>query len=69
PGLLILDLDAGRRELLDAVQAARAAGLVPGRVVGFISHVDKELSAAAVDAGCEVFPRGKFWRALEKLLS
>lgn len=69
PSVLILDLDAGREALLETVRSARAAGVVPARVVGFFSHVDKELGAAAVAAGCEAFPRGKFWRGLEALLS
>jgi DNA-binding response OmpR family regulator len=64
PAMLVLDLDAGRTELLSGIEAARSAGLLPARVIGFLSHVDAELTAAARAAGCETMPRGKFWRAL-----
>lgn len=67
PNLLVLDLDAGGRALLDEVAAAGEA--LPPRVVGFFSHVDAELRAAAVAAGCEAMPRGKFWRTLPDLLA
>jgi hypothetical protein len=66
--LLVLDLDAGGKALLDQV-AAGDRDLLPERVVGFYSHVDTELGAAAADAGCDAMPRGKFWRTLPELLS
>jgi DNA-binding response OmpR family regulator len=67
--LLVLDLDAGGKELLEVVTAKRAEGALPKRIVGFYSHVDKELGAAAAAAGCDAMPRGKFWRTLPELLS
>jgi hypothetical protein len=66
--LLVLDLDAGRQPLLDEVTRARAAGVVPARVVGYFSHVDDELGRAARAAGCAAMPRGRFWRALDDVL-
>jgi hypothetical protein len=65
--LLVLDLDAGGKELLEEV--ARAEDALPPRVVGFFSHVDAELGAAAAAAGCEAMPRGRFWRTLPDLLA
>lgn len=69
PDLLVLDLDAGRDKVLQRLEEARSHGFLPGRVVGFVSHVDVELAATARAAGCEVTARGKFWRTLSELLS
>jgi DNA-binding response OmpR family regulator len=66
--LLVLDLDAGGRELLHGVSEAGKRGQMPARVVGFFSHVDAALGEAARAAGCDAMPRGKFWRALPVLL-
>lgn len=67
--LLVLDLDRGREGALEAVAAARADGLAPEKVVGFVSHVDGDLVEAARRHGVEAWPRGRFWRSLEELLS
>jgi hypothetical protein len=69
PAILVLDLDAGRHPLLDQVGAARAEGVLPDRVVGYVSHVDEELASAARSAGVDVYPRGRFWRQLHDLLA
>ena len=66
--LVILDLDAGGRGVLDELERARAQGKVT-RAVGYFSHVDAGLGAAARAAGCEALPRGRFWRALPDILS
>jgi DNA-binding NarL/FixJ family response regulator len=68
PSLVIVDLDEGRDEALKAVRAARAVERPPSRIVGFYSHVDKALGEAAEEAGCEPWPRGRFWRSLDQLL-
>lgn len=61
--LVVLDLS--RPGVLDAL----ASGLA-GRVVGFASHVDAELIAAAESAGCpEVLPRSRFFARLPELLA
>jgi DNA-binding response OmpR family regulator len=68
PALVILDLDAGGRGALEELERARAQGQVT-RAVGFFSHVDAELGAAARAAGCDALPRGRFWRALPEIFS
>lgn len=67
--LLIIDLDAGRQAALaELAAAAEAAGPIEGRVIGYLSHVDEELRAAAEAAGIEAWPRGRLWRELGTLL-
>lgn len=66
--LVLLDLDAGGRESLDRV-AVLQQERPEVRWVGFYSHVDEELGAAAGDAGIEALPRGRFWRQLTDLLA
>jgi hypothetical protein len=60
----VIDLDAAGA---DAVAELRAAGF-DGRIVGFYSHVQEELGAAAAAAGAEIYPRGRFWRELATIL-
>lgn len=67
PDLVIVDLDRGRDAALVAVGAARAVGLA-APVIGFFSHVDVELGAAAEAAGIRTFRRGRFWAELPALL-
>lgn len=59
-------VDLGRPNVLQAV------GALAGReatVIGFGSHVDAELLAAARTAGCtEVLPRSRFFARLAELL-
>jgi DNA-binding response OmpR family regulator len=47
PDLLILDLDAGGRDLLARVEEARAERVLPERVVAYFSHIDEEMAEAA----------------------
>lgn len=68
PDLVVLDLDAGGLALVAELERARAAGLGRGRVIGYFSHIDEQLGAAARRAGCEAFPRGRFWRTLPEIL-
>ncbi|HUP75479.1 MAG TPA: hypothetical protein VM282_20715 [Acidimicrobiales bacterium] len=52
-------VDLGRPRVLEAIPT------ITGPVVGFASHVDETLMAAARDAGCaEVLPRSRFFRRL-----
>lgn len=67
-GVLVLDLDAGRDAALTELAHAATSGEVPARVLGFYSHVDEELRAAAEAAGVEAITRGEFWRNLEEIL-
>lgn len=70
PGdLLILDLDRGREKALDVLDEVKAHGLLPARVVAYVSHVDEALVSSARERGYEALPRGRFWRSLEELLS
>lgn len=57
-------VDVARRGVLDVLDD------VAGHVVGFASHVDTELIAAAQAAGCtEVEPRSKFFAGLGRRLA
>lgn len=67
--LIVIDLDRGGDEVIEALLAARAAGDVPERVVGFYSHVAPERAEAAEAAGCRALPRGRFYRTLDELLA
>ena len=68
PGVLIVDLDEGRERVLAAVTTGRSEGVVPANVVGFYSHVDRDLGAAAEEAGCTAVRRGRFWADLPRWL-
>lgn len=61
-GLVLVDL--GRAGALEAVRAL-PAGV---RVVGFASHVDDEVFAAATASGVEALARSAFFRRVEGLL-
>ncbi len=65
---LIIDLDAGREAALAELAPLAVDGRLPARVIGFFSHVDTDLEAAATAAGVETLRRGRFWRDLEKIL-
>lgn len=59
-------IDLGRDGALAAVADLAANGR---RVIGFGSHVDEDLLAAAREAGCtEVLPRSRFFARLRELL-
>lgn len=68
PKLLIVDLNA-RSGAIEAIQRVRALGCeVP--MVGFLSHVQRDLATEAQAAGCdEVIPRSVFTQNLAKILS
>jgi hypothetical protein len=67
PTVLVIDLDGGGREAIDAVVRAKERGLLPERTVGYLSHVDEALGEAARAAGIEAQPRGRFWNSLADL--
>jgi DNA-binding NarL/FixJ family response regulator len=68
PNLVIVDLNA-RSEPLAAIERLRAAQK-DLRVVGFLSHVQRDLAAQAQAAGCnEVMPRSAFTQNLAAILS
>jgi DNA-binding NarL/FixJ family response regulator len=68
PALVVIDLDGGRDEVLKELRAASDEDLQAARVVGYYSHVDRALGEAAQQAGCEAWPRGRFWSKLDELL-
>ncbi len=68
PKLVIVDLNS-RTQPLQAVERLRAANKQI-RIIGFLSHVQRELAAQADAAGCdEVMPRSSFTQNLANLLS
>ena len=68
PRLVIVDLNA-RNQPIGAIEKLRQARK-DVRVVGFLSHVQKELAAQAQAAGCdEVLPRSSFTQNLAAILS
>ena len=68
PNLVIVDLNA-RSQPLAAIERLRAAQK-DLRVIGFLSHVQRDLAAQAEAAGCsEVMPRSTFTQNLTAILS
>lgn len=64
PDAVVVDL--GRPGVIDALRA----GGIPGRIIGFGSHVDTETLEAARAAGChEVLPRSRFFADPGRLLA
>ena len=67
PKLVIVDLNA-RSQPIAAIERLRAARK-DLHVVGFLSHVQRELAAQAQAAGCnEVMPRSAFTQNLAAIL-
>lgn len=67
--MIVIDLDRGGDDAIDALVKARSEGAVPARVVGFYSHVAPERAEQAEAAGCRALPRGRFYRTLTELLA
>jgi DNA-binding NarL/FixJ family response regulator len=68
PKLVIVDLNA-RSQPIAAIEKLRQSQKNV-RVVGFLSHVQRELAAQAQAAGCdEVLPRSSFTENLAAILS
>lgn len=71
PDLLVLDLNSTRFEplmLLRELKSNEATKDVP--VVGFLSHVQKDLAIAARESGCDrVMARSAFTRELPEILA
>lgn len=70
PDLLILDLNSAQFEPLELLKKVKLDEAKRGvRTVGFLSHVQKDLAAAAKEAGCDrVMARSAFTRDLPKIL-
>ena len=71
PDLLVLDLNSARFEpisLLGRLKSEEATKNVP--VVGFLSHVQKDLALAARESGCDrVMARSAFVKDLPEILA
>jgi PleD family two-component response regulator len=71
PDLLILDLNSARFEPLELLQTLKSNDAMKGvLIVGFLSHVQKDLAVAARESGCDrVVARSAFTKDLPKILS
>jgi CheY-like chemotaxis protein len=68
PKLVIVDLNARSQPLATIEKVRQAKKDI--RVVGFLSHVQRELAEQAQAAGCdEVLPRSSFSQSLAQILS
>jgi CheY-like chemotaxis protein len=71
PDLLVLDLNSARfapLTLLEQLKSDEALKGVP--VVGFLSHVQKDLALAARESGCDrIMARSAFTKDLPEILS
>jgi hypothetical protein len=67
---VIVDLNHRSGSALDLLRAIKAdAKIGPARVIGFLSHVQTDLAAAARGAGCDiVLARSTFSERLPELL-
>jgi DNA-binding NarL/FixJ family response regulator len=70
PALVIFDLNAVGCHPLEAIRRLKAdAALKDTAVLGFLSHVQHDLKAAAAEAGCDrVMPRSAFTVELPDIL-
>ena len=70
PALFIVDLNAAANPPLDVVRELRNDPAVREMtILGFCSHVQRELRAAATEAGCDrVLARSAFTAALPEML-
>jgi len=67
PALVVLDLNGAHNPLF-AVEQLSPGNSMP--LVGFLSHVQKELAERARQAGCsQVMPRSQFSRELPAILA
>jgi PleD family two-component response regulator len=71
PDLLILDLNSARFEPLELLEQLKGDDTLRGvPVVGFLSHVQRDLAIAARESGCDrVMARSAFTRDLPEILT
>ena len=66
--LVIVDLNTGGRDVLEAIRTSVGHASQP-HVLAFVSHVDEDLATRAREAGAhEVMPRSRFSAELPRLL-
>jgi CheY-like chemotaxis protein len=70
PGLLIIDLNGSNTRPIDTLQSIRSDPELSGvPLLGFFSHVQADLKARALQAGCDkVLPRSRLSRNLAGIL-
>ena len=70
PDLVILDLDAAGCRPLDAIRELKAdPDLAATPVLGFLSHLHRDLKRAAAEAGCDrILARSAFTAELAEIL-
>lgn len=71
PSLVIFDLNSSRLSPIDTIRAIKAdKGLQATRTLGYVSHVQSDVIAAARAAGCdEVLARSAFSEKLGSILA
>jgi CheY-like chemotaxis protein len=71
PDLLVLDLNSTRFEPLTLLRQLKSDEALRGvPIVGFLSHIQKDLAVAARESGCDrVIARSAFTRDLPEILS
>lgn len=71
PALAVFDLNAGRLRPMEAIAAMKADPALCGiRTLGYVSHVQTDVIAAARAAGCdEVLARSAFAQQLGEILA
>jgi CheY-like chemotaxis protein len=71
PDLLVLDLNSARFEPLQLLKQLKCDEALRGvPVVGFLSHVQKDLAVAARESGCDrVMARSAFTKDLPEILA
>jgi len=71
PALIVIDLNYAPAQPLEVIQALKADAATKAiHLLAFVSHVQTDLRAAAVTAGCDtVIPRSQFAQTLPTLLS
>lgn len=71
PSLIILDLDSKSGSPLQMIRDIKSsADLKDIPILGYLSHVKRELKEEAIRAGCDlVLPRSRFARDLREILN
>ena len=69
PDVLVLDIDAGRDELLDELTGARASDLAPPTVLGTSPASTRRCVVRRSSPGFRAVRGGRSWTALPDLLS
>jgi DNA-binding NarL/FixJ family response regulator len=70
PGLVVIDLNGSNTQPIDTIQSIKSDPELAGfPVLGFFSHVQADLKARALQAGCDkVLPRSQLSRNLAGIL-